>query len=352
MAKSSPKQRRLIYIAAAIWIPILLVLIGAVGLFVFGDGMALVSGVQPALAKNDAGVAELLSVSTQVSSATPTDLPTQTPQPSATATVGMAETVDLIPSATMIPTETPLPSPTPTATPVEFYDGPIVIGHSVKGNPLEVHRFGTGPRAVMVVAGIHGGYEANTVWLAEQLIAYVQYDPGVVPEDVTLYILPVLNPDGLEHMHRAEGRMNANGVDLNRNWTVSWEADWPRSGCWDMLPINSGPYPASEPETLALMGFVINHPLVALVSYHASAPGFYPADDPFQPKSDWLAEDLAAASGYPNPAINMGCYMTGSLVDWVASTGAAAVDLELTDHYNTDYDQNLRVLEALLNWDR
>jgi predicted double-glycine peptidase len=44
--------------------------------------------------------------------------------------------------------------------------------------------------------------------------------------------------------------------------------------------------------------------------------------------------------------------MTGSLVDWVAATGAAAVDLELTNHYGTDYDKNLKVLKALLNWRR
>jgi hypothetical protein len=32
--------------------------------------------------------------------------------------------------------------------------------------------------------------------------------------------------------------------------------------------------------------------------------------------------------------------------------GVAAVDMELTNHHDTDYDINLRVLDVLLNWAR
>ena len=44
-------------------------------------------------------------------------------------------------------------------------------------------------------------------------------NPTPVPVTVTLYIVPLLNPDGaVAGVDRIRGRMNANTVDLNRNW--------------------------------------------------------------------------------------------------------------------------------------
>ena len=108
----------------------------------------------------------------------------------------------------------------------------------------------------MIVAGIHGGYEWNTIALADQLTTILPGRPDLIPHDVTLFILRSLNPDGDARSHDIYGRANENGVDLNRNWPAHWQAEWPRNGCWDMLPITAGTYPASEPETLALMRFL------------------------------------------------------------------------------------------------
>ena len=67
-------------------------------------------------------------------------------------------------------TPTPLPEkPTsvpPSSTPEN--DQPQVIGTSVAGRPLEVFQFGNGPEEKMIVAGIHGGYEWNTIVLADE----------------------------------------------------------------------------------------------------------------------------------------------------------------------------------------
>ena len=99
------------------------------------------------------------------------------------------------------------------------------------------------------------------------------------------------------------------------------------------------------------MAWALEHPLQALVSYHAAAPGFYAADDPYEQRSDWLSDYLAEASGYPNPAIDTGCFMTGSMVDFFAMLGTAATDLELTNHRDMEFDKNLKLMIALLNWD-
>ncbi len=245
---------------------------------------------------------------------------------------------------------TPTPSPSASPTPRPYSEGPLVIGHSVQGRPLEVWRFGTGPRAYLVMAGIHGGYEVNTSHLAIELINHFAVNPDDLPAEATLYILPVFNPDGAQYPYQTRGRANANGVDLNRNYpNEDWVPQWPKAGCWNYLPIHGGEHALSEPETAALINFIITHqPLTALISYHAAAPGFYPA---LGEESELLAIYLAEASGYPYPPPFTGCHMTGSLADWSAGQGVPAIDVELSDHYRTEFEINLRLVQALLLWE-
>ena len=54
---------------------------------------------------------------------------------------------------------------------------------------------------------------------------------------------------------------------------------------------------------------------------------------------------------YPYPPINTHCDYTGNLTDWAANTHAIpSLDIELTNHSGTDFDQNLRVLQVFLSW--
>ncbi len=54
---------------------------------------------------------------------------------------------------------------------------------------------------------------------------------------------------------------------------------------------------------------------------------------------------------YPWPPINTGCDYTGNLTDWAANTrGIPSIDIELTNHRDTDFEMNLRVLQVFLNW--
>jgi hypothetical protein len=76
----------------------------------------------------------------------------------------------------------------------------------------------------------------------------------------------------------------------------------------------------------------------------------YPAGKPPDEDSEKLAQALSKVSGYPYPAFQTGCQMTGPLVDWVAATNAAALDIELPNHWGTDFDTNLKIVLALLNW--
>jgi len=265
------------------------------------------------------------------------------PTPTASATV-------LPPSSTPAP-----PAPTSTAspippTPTAARPYPLVIGTSVAGRPLEVYQFGNGEIEKMIVAGIHGGYEWNTIALADELIEYLENHPEVIPPEQTLYLLRALNPDGYYRSHGIRGRANGNNVDLNRNFPSNWQADWPRTGCWNYLPIEGGDSAASEPETKALIAFIEAHQITALISYHSAALGIFAGGQPPDPGSLSLAESAAAVSDYPYPPYGLGCVFTGQLVDWASDQGIAGIDIELTNHDDTDFEINLAILSVFLDW--
>ncbi|HLO33939.1 MAG TPA: M14 family zinc carboxypeptidase [Anaerolineales bacterium] len=250
-----------------------------------------------------------------------------------------------------IPASTPITiSSTPTSLNLLNEQRPEVIGYSLEGRPLQIYKFGSGERERMIVADIHGGDEWNTRTLANQLIKYLNQYPDVVPADNTLFILASLNPDGEARAHNKYGRLNHNGVDLNRNFPVNWLVDWERAECWNYLPSSGGSGPGSEAEVQVLINFIENHQIEALISYHSAALGIFPGGAPWDENSIRLAESIAQVSTYPFPPLDTGCTYSGTLPDYAVSKGIAAVDLELMDHIDTDFDQNLKVLNVLLNF--
>jgi predicted deacylase len=281
--------------------------------------------------------------------------------PTSTATLSAAPMQGLPPTAYILPTVTPNPrstlivgtTPTAPSISIEVIERhQMVIGYSVLGRPLEVYRFGSGERERLIVANIHGGYEYNTADLADELINYLDEHPEVIPSDITLYILRSLNPDGYERAHNINGRANANGVDLNHNFPYLWKEDWDRDGCWSYLTLTGGGHAASEPETIALMSFISTHHFEALISYHSAAMGIFAGGLPPFKASENLAKTLSRASRtYQYPPIQTGCEYSGNLTDWASSVkGIPSVDIELRNHRDTDFEINLRVLDAFLKW--
>ncbi len=257
------------------------------------------------------------------------------------------------PAATKEPAPTAAPSltpqPEPSTTPVG--SGLDTIGYTVAGRPLTMYRYGNGPSRRLIVAGIHGGYEWNTIALAHQLMSHLSVHPEIIPTNVSLYLLPALNPDGESRSSSYEGRANENGADLNRNWPSLWQEQWPKAGCWSYLPIHGGTAPASEPEVAALMDFILANNIEAIMSYHSAALGIFPGGQPPLADSVDLADAVAEVAPYPYPPINAGCLYTGQFTDWAAEVGIPAIDVELTNHRETDLKINLRVLEAFLHWE-
>jgi hypothetical protein len=128
-------------------------------------------------------------------------------------------------------------------------------GHSHNGLPMAWVEFP--PLAqrqpegrVLVLGGIHGDEYSAVSIVFHWLKILDQYHSGLFHWRV----VPVSNPDGL--LQRRSQRMNANGVDLNRNFpTDGWEKEAPRYWAWTGR--NKRRYPgeaaASEPETRWIM---------------------------------------------------------------------------------------------------
>ena len=247
-----------------------------------------------------------------------------------------------------VPNRRPIMGATPTPAP----SGPTleIIGTSVQGRPIEVYRFGSGPEARLVAADIHGGYEWNTQELASALIQLLSDHPALVPANITLYILPTINPDGLATSHGYPGRANARGVDLNRNFPFHWKSSWRTTGCWDYLPITAGTHALSEPESQAVARFVLSRHIRAMISYHSAGLGIFAGGYPPSHNSMSLATKVASVAPYPFPPRQTGCEYTGEMVDWANANGIAAIDVELATHYDPDIDINRRVLYAFMTW--
>jgi murein peptide amidase A len=216
----------------------------------------------------------------------------------------------------------------------------VIIGDSADERAIDAYAVGNGPHGVLILGGIHGGYEANTSWLVWELLAYFEAEPTTVPDALTLWFVPAVNPDGL-----ARGtRELANGIDPNRNWpTLDWSADTFGPGAVLLLG-GGGAEPLSESETLALATWIEWTSPVVIVSYH-SAAGLVMGG----PIASWtgLLGAYQSATGYA--AGNWTAYpVTGDFAQWAEARGIPSIEVELTDHVNPEVERNLAGLQAML----
>lgn len=259
--------------------------------------------------------------------------------PSPTAVLKMNSTP--LPSAS--PSETLRPVPVlPTRT--SYPDAPhFSLGQSVQGHPIWAWRFGDGPHRIVLVGGIHGGYEANSTLLAKQLIGHLLANPADALPGIQLVIIPAANPDGLAQGDDLEGRFNANGVDLNRNWGCGWS----KEAYLRNTPVDPGPYPFSEPETRALRAYFIAEPPDAVIFYHSALGAVFTGECGSEhPAARWLGELMAEATGYPYEHFTY-YDVTGDAANWLAERGIPALVIELSTRTDTEFQRNWKGIMAL-----
>ena len=258
------------------------------------------------------------------------------PQPSATPTYTSTSTTTITP--------TPTPSRTPT---VEGDRGPeeIVLGQSVNGNEISVTRFGDGPNAVLFVGGIHSGYAPNTVALAQELIDYFSQNLTAVPPSVTLYIMPNLSPDNPTTPGLLPGRLNANGVDINRNWDCRWQQTTEILG--EEVVFGGGSQIFSEPETQILKSFIEETEPAAVLFWGATggtgrvAPGVC---DGISRASVPLTQYYGQGAGYDfftNLEVNANDDLNGDVSNWLDKIGIPAAFVLLPSFLEADLQREL-----------
>jgi hypothetical protein len=91
------------------------------------------------------------------------------------------------------------------------------IGASLEGRSINLITTGTGPFRVMLWSQMHGDEPTATAALFDvfEYLRRHRDDPVVrrIQSSLTLYVVPMLNPDGAERFQRR----NAQGIDINRD---------------------------------------------------------------------------------------------------------------------------------------
>lgn len=210
------------------------------------------------------------------------------------------------------------------------------IGTSVLGKNLYYLKLGNGPREVFYNSAHH-----SLEWITSPLVmkfaenflhAYSEggrirgYNIPDIWEQSSIYIVPMVNPDGVDLVlnglepsnpfyeqllaWNTTGRpfsevWNANirGVDLNRNYPARWElgkAQEEMLGIFGPGPTRfGGPYPLSEPETTAVANFTNQQNFRLVISYHSQGRVIYWSFlNLTPPESLGIANLFARASGY------------------------------------------------------
>ncbi|CAN5601827.1 hypothetical protein BH10ACT10_BH10ACT10_04300 [soil metagenome] len=140
---------------------------------------------------------------------------------------------------------------------------------------------------------------------------------GRAVRGIDLWLIPVVNPDGLAR----HTRKNARGVDLNRNYPYQWRH---LAGNYE-----SGPAAGSEPETQSLMAFFDEIRPRRVVSFHQPLHGVDVSTAASRP----FALRLARALQLPRKRLTCGGICYGTFTQWyLRNHPGVAVTVEYAAH--------------------
>lgn len=209
-------------------------------------------------------------------------------------------------------------------------------GKSVLGKNLFYIKLGSGPNQVFYNAAHHA-----LEWITSPLLmkftenflkAYVEgknidgYNVTDIWNNSTIYIMPMVNPDGVnlvlnglqadnpyydELIEWNKGsrdfskvwQANIRGVDLNHNYDASWQLSKEAEAIYGITgpgPTRySGEYPESEPESKAVADFTRNHNFRLVLAYHSQGEVIYWTYLDMEPEdARTIGEMFANVSGY------------------------------------------------------
>ncbi|MFV8828430.1 M14 family zinc carboxypeptidase [Alkalihalobacterium sp. APHAB7] len=205
------------------------------------------------------------------------------------------------------------------------------MGQSVLSHPLYSFKIGSGKKEIFY----SGGWHANEWLTSKFLMTFIEellhhyknkqrwhgYELKDLFQKVTLYIVPLVNPDGVELVQQGiypehpmykevltinkgctefdHWSSNIRGVDLNHQWPAGWEIEadespqqpWPRH--------YSGTAPLTEPEARAVYDFTRSHNFSHVLAFHSQGQVIYWGYRGYEPaESKEMVERLSLVSSY------------------------------------------------------
>lgn len=257
------------------------------------------------------------------------------------------------------------------------------IGTSVLGKDIPLIKIGTGERKAIVVAGLHSREGISVTFTMRCIEEYAEayysksgkygsYNVKEMLDKFTLYIVPLMNPDGLdivntelepvydgftlEGFERAKYKNNANGVNLNRNFPFMWGYSDDKNVINITNPDTlsyAGESAGSEPETQAIMKVCNENEFEWLLDVHCRGNIMYYQDQYNEVTSadNRLASLLARRCGFTLQDKSTAYEISGGLENWFrAEFGKPGICIELVKP-EFSYVVNGR-FEDKLNWSK
>jgi g-D-glutamyl-meso-diaminopimelate peptidase len=207
---------------------------------------------------------------------------------------------------------------------------------SVMGRNLYYLKLGNGPHQYFYNASHHSLEWITSVLLMKFAENYLRaytlremmgdYNIREMWNTSTIYIMPMVNPDGISLVldgleednpyydkllmynsgnldFSKSWQANIRGVDLNHNYDASWNlskmAENENGICGPGPTRYSGIYPESEPESRAVCDFTRNHDFRLVLAYHSQGEVIYwNYQDMPSPEAKHFAGMLSEISGY------------------------------------------------------
>ncbi|MCA1806676.1 MAG: DUF2817 domain-containing protein, partial [Actinobacteria bacterium] len=221
------------------------------------------------------------------------------------------------------------------------------IGFSVEGRPINAYIFGDGAKKILYVGGMHGN-EYSSILLMEAWVRELDNRFHEIPDDHTVIVIPNSSPDGTV----IRSRLNANNVDLNRNFpTDDWQSEVQIPGP-TVLPKGGGKAALSEPESQALATFVRTQRPKLVLTYHAVASVVIGNDID---QANAYAQEYAQQAGYDfstNDKLDevFNYDATGAFEDWFNDElSTPAILVEMATMSGDEMSRNRDALWRTLN---
>lgn len=268
-----------------------------------------------------------------------------------------------------------------------------VIGQSADNRDIYLVKLGKGDYKSLMLGGVHAREIAATPLLIKMINEYAKsyYTEGTIDgfnakkllDKVTLYIVPSVNPDGMEIAVRKEPgirddnlrnnlrgipgyyvqwKANACGVDLNRNFPNQyWGKVLPGKTKSNLIHTKphaefyGGPYPGSENETQAIINLFENNDFKIMFDIHSKGRVIFwykeAQSQEFNDKNYKIAQAVSKASGYdilPQHLSTFGEGTDGTTTDFAAERGVQCLTIE-TVPYSAQFPFTLETI--LAEWD-